>query len=200
MSSTFGVRGPVPDDSVFATDDHSVAELVIAGVRNVLLEGGDLGRSLGINAPPPERGGQCVLCAVDVIDIRAISAAGDDRRFVAASTLSFGRWGSGVDFITSTGFLDGLEICPRSHPGDGMLDRLAVAPGLSFRRRVAIRRRMRSGSHLPHPALSVFRSTAFILRGPRKLTVDGVPRGVFTELQCNVRPSALVIAIPLGMD
>lgn len=198
MSSSFGSRGLVPDDAAVASDDASAAELVIAGVRHVLLEGGDLARALGINTSPPKQGEPCTLCAVDVIDILAISLAGDERRFVAASTVSFGRWGSALDFVTSSGFVDGRELCPRSHPGDGVLDRLSVAPGLTFRPRLAIHRRMRSGSHLPHPALNVFRSTEFILHGPRKLTVDGVPRGTFAELQCKVRPSAMVIAVPVG--
>ena len=136
------------------------------------------------------------MCAVDAIRVVATTPSGEDREFVAFSTVRFGHWRGELDFVTSSGFDQGLELCPRSHPGDGALDRLQVQPGLKWRERLAIRKRMRSGTHLPHPMLQVSRGASFDFVGKRSLILDSVPRGVYGRVHCSVMTHAMVIVTP----
>lgn len=87
----------------------------------------------------------------------------------------------------------GDDLGPRAHPNDGLLD---VTDGQLFGSdRLRARKRMRTGSHLPHPMLATSRGGEFELRfsRPAALQLDGQPLGQVTALQVRCLPDALVL-------
>ena len=198
MISGFGSATRVPAGFVMATSDQEIAEFIGATSAPVCATGGDLSHVLGSYGSNPRVGDSCTSCDVDAIAVRAFYGNGETRSYVAVSTIAIGEWRHGIDFVTSSGFLSGLELCPRAHPGDGVLDILRIQPGLNWRARRSIKQRMLTGSHLPHPSLAVSRATSFERKGMGKLIVDGVPRGRPEEVSCHVLVGAVSMVVPHG--
>lgn len=87
-------------------------------------------------------------------------------------------------------YLRGLDLSPRGHPGDGVAEAqlYALPPGA----RRAMRTRLVTGAHLPHPAITVRRARRVLVRASRRaaLEVDGNPAGEITALEITVHPAA----------
>jgi diacylglycerol kinase family enzyme len=91
--------------------------------------------------------------------------------------------------------LGDLDLGPRAHPDDGLLD---VTDGrLRLADRLRAGTRMRTGSHLPHPDLTTSRSASFsaTFARPAAVFVDGVGAGDVTELAVRCLPDALVVVV-----
>lgn len=76
--------------------------------------------------------------------------------------------------IASGQFLDGDDAVPRAHPGDGRVDVQVYA--VARRERRAMRSRLRTGEHVPHPAIvatSGRRVEVWARRGAVGVEVDG---------------------------
>lgn len=87
----------------------------------------------------------------------------------------------------------GDDLGPRAHPNDGLLD---VTDGQLFGSdRLRARKRMRTGSHLPHPMLATSRGAEFELRfsRPAALELDGRARGQVVALHVQCLPDAIVV-------
>jgi putative lipid kinase YegS-like protein len=87
-------------------------------------------------------------------------------------------------------YLRGLDLSPRGHPGDGVAEAqlYALPPGA----RQAMRRRLATGAHLPHPAITIRRARRVVVRAsrPAALEVDGIPAGHIKSLEITLRPAA----------
>ena len=87
-------------------------------------------------------------------------------------------------------YLRGLDLSPRGHPGDGVAEAqlYALPPGT----RRAMRRRLGTSAHLPHPAITIRRVHQVVVRTARPvpLEVDGEHCGQVVGLQITLRPSA----------
>ena len=92
-------------------------------------------------------------------------------------------------------WLGDLDLGPRAHPGDGLLD--VTEGSLALRDRLAARRRARTGSHLPHPGLRTSRSTRAELSFPDGVPVhlDGVAVGRRRRCSLHVEPDALTVVV-----
>jgi diacylglycerol kinase family enzyme len=89
------------------------------------------------------------------------------------------------------------DVAPRSHPNDGRLDVYDVSPSMPLRDRVAARRRLASGTHVPHPAIDVQRVAAVQVEfdRPTPVWLDGVRVGEGRRLSIRVEPDALTCAV-----
>lgn len=87
-------------------------------------------------------------------------------------------------------YLRGLDVSPRGHPGDGVAEAqlYALPPGT----RRAMRSRLATGAHLPHPGITVRRARLVTVRAARPvaLEVDGEAAGRITALELRLRPAA----------
>jgi hypothetical protein len=87
-------------------------------------------------------------------------------------------------------YLRGLDLSPRGHPGDGVAEAqlYALPPGA----RRAMRTRLPTGAHLPHPAITVRRAHHVVVRAARPvpLEIDGVAADPVTTLEITLRPAA----------
>ncbi|MEZ5407382.1 MAG: hypothetical protein R2761_05105 [Acidimicrobiales bacterium] len=80
---------------------------------------------------------------------------------------------------------------PRAHPNDGLLD-VTWSAGLPARQRLLARRRLPTGSHLPHPDLGVERTARWRHRFARPVPValDGQGYGSHQEIEVWLTPDS----------
>jgi diacylglycerol kinase family enzyme len=87
-------------------------------------------------------------------------------------------------------YLRGLDLSPRGHPGDGVAEAqlYALPPGA----RQAMRRRLATGAHVPHPSITIRRARKVVVRSarPAAFEVDGAQAGHITALEITIRPAA----------
>jgi YegS C-terminal NAD kinase beta sandwich-like domain len=94
-------------------------------------------------------------------------------------------------------FLDGLDVVPRGHPGDGRMEIQVYA--LRRGERKAMRSRLPQGTHLPHPRITTAsgRSAVVTVAGGRllPLTIDGVAHDPVDELRIDLLPRAIRLVL-----
>ena len=92
-------------------------------------------------------------------------------------------------------FRDGADLVPRGHPGDGRLEVqiYALPPG----QRRALRRRLRTGTHLPHPRIVAASGRRAEVRWPRprRVEVDGRRLDRRATLDTAVVPAAYTLLV-----
>jgi diacylglycerol kinase family enzyme len=99
--------------------------------------------------------------------------------------------GNATSLVVMNGqYLRRLDLSPRGHPGDGVAEAqlYALSPGI----RRAMRARLATGAHLPHPAISIRRARHVVVRAARPvpLEIDGTPARRITALSITLRPAA----------
>lgn len=177
---------PTGDEPEARTDAEVVAAHR-AGTAPALVRGGDLYRTLG-GRPAPEP----LRLPIDLLEV-----AVDGGRFLAAAHVVVrNRWWSGrCAVVMNAAWLGEWYLGPRAHPDDGVAD--ITVGALGPRDRLRARRRAPSGSHVPHPALTVRRTGQAELHfeRPTAVWVDGIPAGRTTRLQVRVLPDATSVVL-----
>lgn len=117
-----------------------------------------------------------------------IAVTVDGRRFHAGPATSV--------VIANGQFIDGLDVSPRGHPGDGRLEVqvYALRPG----ERGGMRRRLATGSHLPHPRIRTGSGRRIRIRvtaGVWPLRVDGVTVGRAGTIEVEVLTPAVHLLV-----
>ena len=117
-----------------------------------------------------------------------VSVTVDGRRF---------HEGPATGVVVANGqFIDGLDVSPRGHPGDGRLEVqvYALRPG----ERGGMRRRLATGAHVPHPRIRTGSGRVVRIRvraGAWAVRIDGRPTGRSGTLEVGVRTAALHLLI-----
>lgn len=193
----WGEPAPLPDDAVEVAGDAELAELVGAAFRAgrpsppVALVGGDLARTLG--GRTDRRRFDTDRAARFEVDI-GVALLDGRRRWFAAHLVAHRRWWRGRALVVANAAFRGPEnLAPRAHPGDGRLDVLEAELPRGQRR--AARRRLRTGTHVPHPAIRQRRITAATWRldPGTVVSVDGTRWGTGTELAVRIEPAAVTV-------
>ena len=99
--------------------------------------------------------------------------------------------------VMNAQFLGRWDVAPRSHPNDGLLDVVRVAPEMAIGDRWKARRRLPTGTYLPHPHIDQHRlaEVHFELERPLDVTIDGVSVGRQRRLSVGVVPDGLIVVI-----
>ncbi len=165
----------------------------------VALEGGDLHRSLGFPAVPDERG-SCTELEVDLLDVRIEMQDGRSVDMTAMSSVVAGRWGGSgrVVAVLNTGFLGRHNLAPRAHPNDGVFEVVRVSASMPRRERREALRRSVTGSHLPHPDLSVDRASSMTLGRTGRfepLRIDGRTVRRWRRVHVDLHPDGIVVVV-----
>ena len=92
-------------------------------------------------------------------------------------------------------FLRGTDIVPRGHPGDGWAEVQVYA--IPRRARRAMRRRLPTGTHVPHRAVRSGRAHRVEIEVGRPLPVevDGRPQGRTSRLVVMLVPAAIRLLV-----
>jgi len=101
-----------------------------------------------------------------------------------------------TSFVMNAQFLGPLDVAPRSHPNDGRIEVLTVPKSLPWRQRRQFQYRLRTGTHLPHPQISM-RSVAnsWSPGRPGLVMLDGVHLGLVTDLNITIVPDSITVWI-----
>jgi hypothetical protein len=195
----WGVSGALPPDGVVVGTDAE-ARAVVEGARRagaplptLGLLGGDLCRTLG--GPGDERRLRSDEAVTVRVDVGAVLLDGTLHWFVAHLIARRSWWRGRVIAVMNAEFLGTWDLGPRAHPGDGLLD---ITDGtLPFGDRLAARRRVRTGTHVPHPALATRRVAAWQteLDPPLDVWLDGDRVGRSAGLSVRVEPEALTVVV-----
>ena len=197
----WGEVSHLPPDAPVVDSDHALSRAIEFArakgrPRPVFgLTGGDLWRTLGAPIGGAERlaRGPVTRVTVDVGWI-TIDDGELEHAFVAHCIARTPLWGHAVAVMNAE-WLNGWDMAPRSHPGDGWLDVTEADLGWGEFRKV--RRRLPTGTHLPHPdiATSRVRKADFDFPAPRRLYVDGAPFHKVRRLKVRLEPASLTVAV-----
>lgn len=183
-----------PAEAAELTSDAAVAASIARGeARALLVRGGDLHRSLGSPVGPATR-----RLPIDVI---RVTADGADAIAVAHVVLRrrgpLGWWRGPIVAVMNVDHVGSWDVAPRAHPNDGRLDIVEVSAGMSVRHRWQARRRLETGTHLPHPDITNRPTVeaSFEFAEAVSVWVDGVNRGTVRTLHVRVEPDAAVIHV-----
>jgi hypothetical protein len=195
--ATWGASAPLPAGALTARSDTELARIVeevrlgADATPAVRLVGGDLWRTLGGASADPR------VVAAFAIDVGVAAMDGEEHVFVAHAVVRGRSWWFGpVLAVCNAQFVGHWDVAPRAHPGDGRLDVVEVAT-MPLRQRWLARRRLASGTHVPHPAIAQrrVRAATFTFPRPRQVWLDGVPAGRASELSVTVEPGGLTVCV-----
>ena len=188
----WGSSGPLPDDGVVVRSDAE-ARAIVTEARRVNepipplgLLGGDLCRTLG---------GRGALTSRATVDLGAVLIDGRLHWFVAHLVMRKG-WLRGPLFgAFNAEWLGDWDVVPRAHPGDGVLEVVDVT--MSTGDRLKARRRLPSGTQVPHPGIRLTRADAVQRDVPpgQRVWLDGERIAAAKTLSIRVEPDALRIVV-----
>ncbi len=195
----WGRRAPLPADGVVVRSDAEARAVVVAAlaerrpIPTLGLLGGDLCRTLGgLGDAARLHSGEAMTFPVD---LGHVTIDGRSDVFTAHLIARRSWWFGRAVAVMNAQWLGDWDLGPRSHPNDGLLDATDGALGLGDR--WAARRRVRTGSHVPHPQLRTVRSgsMSFDFTSPLDVRLDGVAVGRAAHLDVTVQPDALTVVI-----
>jgi hypothetical protein len=201
-----------PPDAEVAGDDADLARFV-AGNRGAMVRfrpsvRSDVARALGLG--PDAAGTTEVALDTLVLDTGAtavnavIVGRPPDRlrwtsRHLSTSITVDGRlWFENLAttvVVASGQFVHGADLVPRGHPGDGWAE--VQVYELARKERSAMRRRLASGTHVPHPRIHTTRArhVEIELARPVPLEVDGHRQGRTRRLSVTLDPGAVRLLV-----
>jgi YegS C-terminal NAD kinase beta sandwich-like domain len=198
----WGEAGDAPAGLVVVTDDAGARRVVEEARRAggpvpaLGLAGGDLCRTLGGRGDrsrlAPGADGTRAL-----VDLGSVLVDGRHHWFVAHLVARRSWWQGPIVAVMNAEFLGDWDVAPRAHPGDGLLDVVSVAAGMSLADRLRARRRLPAGAHVPHPAITIERRPAVQLGfdRPTPVWLDGVLVGEARNLSVRLEADALTCVV-----
>ena len=199
----WGSAAALPEGAPIASSNAELRRLITAQragdapAMPIGVVGGDLWHVVG--TPPGGadrlRSEQARTAPIDLIEV---TADGDTLWACIGAVARNSWWHGPVVAAMSAETLGRWRLAPAAHPNDGRLHVLSTGgggPALSMAQRMLARRRLRSGSHVPHPAIAVRRVESWGHRLDRSLGLwlDGERVGKCHELAFTIRPDAAVI-------
>ncbi|NNF55446.1 MAG: hypothetical protein HKN03_13520 [Acidimicrobiales bacterium] len=188
---TYGTPGPNPAHLPQCGNDRELAaHIAEAGTSPCTVLAGDVLVTLGGGARP---GVAPLAYPLDVLEVRL-----DEGPVVLAVAHTIARrrfWRGECAVAMNAAWCNDWYLGPRSHPNDGLVD--VTIGALSAQQRYLARRRVRSGSHLPHPNLKVTRTTHWDhnFRSPVGVWIDGYRHGSARHVEIHVRPDAGLVVV-----
>ena len=191
---TWGEAVPVPAELVDVAGDADLAAHVARrDPRAVRLVDGDLLRTLGGRSVGP----QLQRFPIDVLHVEADGRVLTAVAHVIVHDRRWHGWRGPIIAVMNADRRGRWDIAPRAHPNDGRVDVVEVDPAMSGRARWQARRRLPTGTHVPHPTIHLTRAAERTWRfdRPLGLWVDSVGQGTVRGLRIRVEPDGAVIHI-----
>ncbi len=129
------------------------------------------------------------------IDLCRLTAVGVDELFVAHCVARNGWLHGPITVVMNAQFIGSWDVAPRSHPNDGVVDVLEIS--MSLGDRMKARKRLATGTHVPHPLIAQrrVRLAEFHLNRPAKIWLDGEPVTTLSDFTVTVEADGLTIVI-----
>ena len=199
----WGRSVPCPPDLMVV---HSDAELAVTLSQqrgsHVAVCSGDLARTLGVT--PEGRGSIEQRTTINEFPIDLLDVRLDDAEepivacahVVVHSPWTRAHWLRGrVLAVMNAEFIGEWDVAPRGHPNDGRVEVFEVDASMSPRERLAARRRLPTGTHVPHPRIVTrsVRHASWDFERPLEVVVDGRRVGRASALSVSVLADAAVV-------
>lgn len=185
---SWGEEVALAEGGALAGSDAELARQAAGGAKLVRLTGGDLLRTLGGSSSL----GEGRIWSMP-IDIGVCSFGGRDVHFAAHCALYPRRWGLPSLVVMNAEYFGNWDLTPKGHPNDGRFE--AVELSLPRKDRRQFRRRVVTGSHLPHPGISIRRVKKLESNAKGRLVLDGIDYGRVEGFEVRVIPDAMLVAI-----
>jgi hypothetical protein len=203
----WGVPASGPPDREIEGSDAQLAQWVATApgalVRFRPDASSDVARAVGLNAPEPA-GTELTMDALELADgslavNMVVFGVPPDRlrrfskRVEMRARVDDGEWfaGRATTVLCAVGqWLRGHDVVPRGHPGDGRAEMQAYR--LRPPERAAMRSRLRTGGHVPHPRILQRSGRRLEIEADTAvpLEVDGIRRTPASRLVARVTPGA----------
>jgi hypothetical protein len=168
----------------------------------VAVDAGDLARTLGIAPGSPEvvRARTTVNeFPIDLLEVYLDNAP--DPVIACAHVTARAPWYRGhwlrdrILVVMNAEFIGSWDVAPRGHPNDGRAEVVDVGASMSPRERLAARRRLATGSHLPHPRIATrsVKAGSWEFERPLEVVVDGRHVGRASVIAVEVVPDAALV-------
>jgi hypothetical protein len=195
----WGERVERPDQLRVVRSDRDLAQALTDGsAQATSVVGGDLLKTIGGATPPGDR--TVLRAPIDLIEVRL-----DDSPVCHAAAhvflrVAIGRGGplrGPVVMVMNAEFMGAWDVAPRGHPNVGRLVLLSCETSLGVRQRLAVRKRLATGTHLPHPEITARSVTAASWSFDRPVAVvsDGCRVGRARDVEIRVLPDAAVLYV-----
>jgi hypothetical protein len=200
-----------PANLVTVADDATLATRLDAIRRDptlapVAVSGGDLARTVGgVDRSGVGRSGvgrpTVNELPIDLLTVRLGGRADPVTacaHVVARSPWWRGSWLRGsVLVVMNAEFLGSWDVAPRGHPNDGRVEVLEAGTDLTLRQRLAARKRLRTATHIPHPAIATrsVRQASWTFPKPMAIAIDGRRCGRTTTIDVTVTPDAAIVHV-----
>lgn len=194
----WGEAGAAPADTVLVRSDAEARHALEAARRageplpTLGLLGGDLCRTLGGRGDAERLRAGGVRVAVDL----GVALLDGRRHLFLAHLLARRSWWHGpVLAVMNAQFVGPWNVAPRAHPGDGRLD--ILQSDLPLGDRWKARRRLASGTHVPHPGIAQTRPSAWTteLARPTPIWLDGERVTDARTLAVRLEPDAVQVLV-----
>ena len=194
----WGAPGVLPADGLVVRSDGEARAIVERARRArepippLGLLGGDLCRTVG------GAGDEARLQSTEAVrlpvDLGAVLIDGRLHWFVAHLVARKRWWRGRVYVAMNAEYIGRWDVAPRGHPNDGRLDTFDVT--MSTGDRLKARRRLPTGTHVPHPEIKERRvSAAQVDVDGLDVWLDGECVGPARSLSIRVEPDALTIVV-----
>ncbi|MEI8390968.1 MAG: hypothetical protein WCG40_00570 [Actinomycetes bacterium] len=189
----WGRLGTPPEGLVVATSDRAIADYLKSGVHSVAVSGGDMFATLGGVTPSLET--PRLELPIDAMRIRYRSSLISEWKTevccshcVLRSSDVRGGWLRGEAVVAMNAqYLGEWDVAPRGHPNDGRVEIIEVDRQMSVRQRMIARSRVKIGTHVPHPDISVKSVPEYAWNGTALMMwLDGVRVGLVQSVQIQV--------------
>jgi hypothetical protein len=194
-----------PANLVTVADDATLAARLDAIRRDptlapVAVNGGDIARTVGgVDGAAAARSTVNEL-PIDLLTVRLGNAEPVTAcaHVVARSPWWRGSWWRGpVLVVMNAEFLGPWDVAPRGHPNDGRVEVFEAGTELTLRQRLAARKRLRTATHIPHPAISTrsIRQASWTFPRTMAISIDGRRSGRSCTMEVTVVPDAAIVHV-----
>ncbi len=194
-----------PDDLLVVDTDAELAARLDARRRDpaappVAARAGDMARTVGVSAP----GGRPTLneLPIDLFELRLGGIDDESRTLIGCAHAVMrspvwrgGWWRGPAVVVMNAEFIGDWDVAPRGHPNDGRVEVFELDEDLAVRQRLAARRRVRTGTHVPHPLIRTrsVRRASWSFAAPMAVVVDGVGVGTARRVELEVIADAATV-------
>ncbi|NQV96625.1 MAG: hypothetical protein HQ486_02410 [Acidimicrobiaceae bacterium] len=194
-----------PDNLVYCNDDTGASILITNNLLKSLelptiaIRKSNLARVLGIDGAKvtPDTTTKVLSTLFDLIRVDYLTVKGTPITVfgLGYALLRNSWWHGEIVAVLNESFIGDWDCAPRAHPNDGKLDVVIVSSKMKPSQRLLASRRVRSGTHIPHPGITIAQQTYFetTIGAPKMLIVDGRQISTVKACEFTVIPDAVTL-------
>jgi len=191
-----------PEDLVICQDDAAASRLLTGLISEskhfpiIAIKSSKLARALGTNGAQLDSKSMRAL-PFDLIKINFTNSSNEKVMVITIgyALLRNSWWRGEITAVLNTSFIGDWDCAPRSHPNDGKFDVVTVGSQMRPMQRLIASRRLRLGTHLPHPQISTHQATSLELSSNAlpNLFVDGQRFAKVSQISFTLLPDAVTL-------